>query len=255
MGSMLSAIVVCRDRVAYLRRCLTSLLGQSAELGREYEIVVVEQGRAGEAVAGLPLTYVQLPYGAAVSRAWMCNVGARRAAGEWLYQIDCDMILERDAIRKAAAEAGSGRLGPRFYATTGLRDLGQRETEATQADHSLIPDWTWGEPHGHDGGAGNPVLFPADYYAWLGGYDEAFAGHGCQDLDMIERTRATGGLLATLPLAAWHQWHGPTPKRTAVASNWRRYRAMRRRMRSNPDLAVRNGGRWGNTDAPNGSVL
>lgn len=253
---MLSAIVVCRDRTAYLKRCLTSLLDQSAELGREYEIVVAEQGRAGEAlVAGLPLTYVQLPYGSAVSRAWMCNAGAYRAKGEWLYQIDCDMIMERDAVCKAAAEAGAGRLGDRFYATTRLRDLGPQETEATQADNSLVPDEAWGEPHGHDGGAGNPILFPSGYYSWLGGYDEAFRGHGCQDLDMIERVKASGGRLATLPVLAWHQWHGATPKRTASEANWRRYRRLRRRMRSDPGLAIRNGGRWGDSRGPNGAPL
>jgi len=250
---MLSAIVICRDRSGYTARCLASLMGQTAGLGHDFEIVVVEQGSASLSLAsGLPATYIGLPYGDTVNRAWLCNVGARTARGEWLYQIDCDMILERDAIHKILAWVPGAK--ERFYATTGLRDLSEAETAAAQADHSLEPDASWGVPHGHDGGAGNPILFPADFYAELGGYDEAFRGHGCQDLDMLERVKVAGGRLTTLPVAAWHQWHGATPKRTAVLPNWRRYRKMRRRMRRDPELAVRNGGRWGLQDTNGGNL-
>lgn len=247
---MLSAIVICRDRTKHAARCLSSLTDQTAELGRDFEVVVVEQGSANRTLASsLPVTYVGLPYGETVNRAWLCNVGAKSARGEWLYQIDCDMILERDAVREAlmwAAEAPS-----RFYATTCLRALSEAETAAAQEDHSRKPDDTWGTPYP---AAGNPILFPATFYAELGGYDEAFRGHGCQDLDMTERVKVSGGELMTLPVLAWHQWHGPTPKRTAIVSNWRRYRRMRRKMRRNPRLAVRNNGQWGLRDTDGGSL-
>jgi len=107
---MLSAIVICRDRSGYTARCLASLTSQSAGLGHDFEIVVVEQGSASLGLAsGLPVTYIGLPYGDTINRAWLCNVGARAAKGEWLYQVDCDMILERDAIRKILTWAGGGR--------------------------------------------------------------------------------------------------------------------------------------------------
>jgi len=250
---MLSAIVISRDRPEYVARCLAALVGQTAKLGKDFEIVVVEQGEASKELAsGMPVMYVGLPYGEVVNRAWLCNVGARASSGEWLYQIDCDMILEREAVRKAIDWASGA--APRFYAMTRLRDLSEEETRAAQANYRRELDSGCGAPHEHGGGAGNPILFPAKFFAELGGYDEAFRGHGCQDLDMIERVRVAGGEVTAMPVRAWHQWHGHTPKRTAVLPNWRRYRKMRRQMRRNPALAVRNGGQWGLCDTDGGSL-
>jgi hypothetical protein len=170
---IISAVVICRDRVQYVARCLSALMTQTAKAGEDFEIVLVEQGRASRRLAGgLPATYVELPYGDHVDVPWLSNVGARIAKGQYIYNVECDMILEPSAIRKVLS-AIRENTDPR---TTGCfggwrRSLSREETTALQRDRSLMPDETWGQAWSSD----MPVLFAAEYYAWLGGYDERFS--------------------------------------------------------------------------------
>lgn len=241
---MISAIVTCRDRPRHVERCLSALMAQTAKLGEDFEIILVEQGRASRRLAELfPVTYIGLPYGRDINVPWLCNVGARRASGQYIYNVECDLILESDAIRKVLDIVRGGAIGQRTAGRFGpcRRSLSEEETAALQNDHSLTPDETWGRAWGSE----MPILFSMEYYAWLGGYDESFC-YGYHDNDMIERVRATGSTLA-LPAMAWHQWHKPVEWST-FQQNYRMFQRMRRAVRHNPAAAVRNGGRWGLLD-------
>ncbi len=242
----ISIVVVCRDRQMYVATCLRHLLRQTVPVGPELEIILVEQGdSSGPAASGLPIQYVSLPYLRTINKPWMCNVGTRKCRHRWVYHVDCDTVLADNAVERIRGEIAAGFIGKKAYTTTKLRFLDEAETTILQSDADATPEKTWGAVHS----SGNPILFSVEYYSWLGGYDEAFWGHDVADLDMIERVYRTDGVIYELPVQGWHQYHGKSPSRTANTSNWRRHRRLRRRMRRDPSLAVRNGGMWGMEDA------
>lgn len=242
----ISVVVVCRDRQAYVSTCLRHLLRQTVSVGPDLEIILVEQGDSSEAMASnLPVRYASLPYLRTINKPWMCNVGTRMCSHQWVYHVDCDTVLAENAIERIRGEIAAGFIDMKAYTTTKLRFLDEAETTVLQSDPASVPTKLWGAVHS----SGNPILFSVEYYSWLGGYDEAFWGHDVADLDMIERVYCTGGAVYELPVQGWHQFHGASPSRTANIGNWRRHRRMRRRMRRNPSLAVRNGGMWGMEDA------
>ena len=237
-----SVIVICRDRVPHVSRCVASLLAQEGvSLGFDYEIIVVEQGNGNRKIlAGLPVRHIVLPYGRTTSMAWLRNVGTRRARFDWLYHMDCDMILRNRTVSKLRNQIGDELSAvPRVYGMTRRWGLTEKQTRQVQADPAL--PIRFGKYLTH----GNPVLFHRPYLEWLGGYDERFWGHGCEDLDMMARVERTGGVCVHLRLYAWHQWHGESPVRTANRANWKLYRTLRRKMRSDPALAIRNPDGWG----------
>lgn len=242
----ISVVVVCRDRPRYVATCLRHLLKQTVPVGMELEIILVEQGDSSEPEASrLPVQYVSLPHLHAINKPWMCNVGTRRCSHRWVYHVDCDTVLADNAIERIRGEIAAGFIDRKAYTTTKLRFLDESETEMLQSDPTATPEKTWGTVHS----SGNPILFSVEYYSWLGGYDEAFWGHDIADLDMIERVYISGGTIYELPVQGWHQYHGVSPSRTANTGNWRRHRRLRRRMRKDPSLAVRNGAAWGMEDA------
>ena len=114
-----SVIVICRDRVPHVSRCIASLLAQEGvSLDSDYEIIVVEQGNGNRKIlADLPVRHIVLPYGRTTSMAWLRNVGTRRARFDWLYHMDCDMSMSNRTVSKppnpvgAVAPAGCCRGG------------------------------------------------------------------------------------------------------------------------------------------------
>jgi len=241
----ISVVVVCRDRRKYVATCLNHLLRQTTRIGLDFEIILVEQGKSSEGeVSGLPINYVSLPYLHTINKPWMCNVGTRKCLYQWVYHVDCDTVLAIDAIERIQDEIAAGFIDNKVYATTKLRFLDEAETSVLQFDPNSTPEKTWGAVHS----SGNPILFSVEYYSWLGGYDESFWGHDIADLDMIERVYRTDGVTYELPVQGWHQCHGASPSRTANPDNWRRHRRLRRRMRRDSSLAIRNNGRWGLED-------
>ncbi len=242
----ISVVVVCRDRRRHVATCLRHLLSQTVPPGPDLEIILVEQGDSSEMEThGLPVRYVSLPYLLTINKPWMCNVGTRKCRHRWVYHVDCDTVLAENAVERIRGEIAAGFIDKKAYTTTKLRFLNETETEILQSDMTAVPEKTWGVVHS----SGNPILFSVEYYSWLGGYDEAFWGHGCEDLDMIERVCRSGGVIYELPVQGWHQHHAASPSRTGNTDNWRRHRRHRRRMRKNPSLAVRNGDTWGMEDA------
>ena len=237
-----SVIVICRDRVPHVSRCVASMLAQGGvSLGSDYEIIVVEQGESNrKALENIPVRHIVLPYGGTTSMALLRNVGTKKAKFDWLYHVDCDMILGNRVVAKLREQIVNELSAiPRVYGMTRRWGLTEEQTRQVQADPSL--QIRFGKYLTH----GNPVLFHRRYLEWLGGYDERFWGHGCEDLDMIARVERTGGACVHLRLNAWHQWHGSSPVRTANRANWKLYRTLRRKMRSDPALAVRNHNGWG----------
>lgn len=98
----LSVVVPVYNVEAYLPACLDSLLEQGmSEL--EYEIICVDDGstdRSGEIVEEYARQYRQIAVihrengGPSTAR----NIGIRAASGEYLYFIDSDDVLERNAL-------------------------------------------------------------------------------------------------------------------------------------------------------------
>jgi len=83
---------------------------QSAKLGEDFEVVLVEQGAASRRLAErFPVTYIGLPYDN-INVPWMCNVGVRNAMGQYIYNVECDLIFEPDAIMKILGVIRAGAM-------------------------------------------------------------------------------------------------------------------------------------------------
>jgi len=98
-----SVVVVSRNRVAELRRCLESIEGAK---GREtYQLIVVDNG-SSDGAAHLDdefpkVQWIRLPKNFGLTKAW--NLGWRAADAEYVLFLHDDTRLEPDAIASLAA--------------------------------------------------------------------------------------------------------------------------------------------------------
>lgn len=109
-----SVIVNVYNRAAWLKVCLGALLHQ---LVRPDEVVVADDGSSPEQTAAVKAFLADYPiphdyafqqdrgFRAAAAR----NMGIRRATGEYLLLIDCDIVLLPDALARHLERARPGR--------------------------------------------------------------------------------------------------------------------------------------------------
>lgn len=123
-----TAVVPCRNEARGVEAAVSSLLAQDLPGLR----VVAVDDRSSDATGAIldrlaaADPRLEVVHVAALPQGWLgknhaCAVGARRAAGEWLLFTDGDVVLARDAVRRAVAVARARGLGhlslvPRFVA-------------------------------------------------------------------------------------------------------------------------------------------
>lgn len=207
-----------------LFHCLEMLTRQSHP---PHEVCVISDGaHRSEFVyqhyrTRLPLHYHHRPNDARV--AYSRNLGARLATGEYLVFIDCDMLLNPDAL---AAYAEHFRTHPNTYITGYMGYINSfvapsaflPERQVNYLDVRFIdytpthlqptpylahyPQWyTLGANFG----------LPAALFHQIGGQNELFQGWGGEDLEFGERLRRQGAHFA-LSVGVWgeHQIHQKT---------------------------------------------
>jgi GT2 family glycosyltransferase len=191
----LSVIVPTHQRRASLERALRSLTAQSLE-PHEYEIIVAIDGSTDgtrELVAAMErVRSVWQPRG---GRASACNAGLRLASAPIVVLLDDDM------------EATPGFLAAHLAVHDGAPGLGVVGAVPirTDASSTAVTRYIAGKFNGHLGNLAAPgyVFGLRDFYsgnfsvareamAAVGGFDEAFAVYGNEDLDLSLRLRAIG---------------------------------------------------------------
>jgi GT2 family glycosyltransferase len=190
-----SVIVPTHQRRASLERALRSLTAQSLE-PHEYEIIVAIDGSTDgtrELVAAMGrVRSVWQPRG---GRASACNAGLRLASAPIVVLLDDDM------------EATPGFLAAHLAAHDGAPGLGVVGAVPirTDASSTAVTRYIAGKFNGHLGNLAKPgyMFGLRDFYsgnfsvareamAAVGGFDEAFAVYGNEDLDLSLRLRAIG---------------------------------------------------------------
>jgi glycosyltransferase involved in cell wall biosynthesis len=132
----LTVIVPARNEEDCLGACLKSLANQSEEifeLGREWELIVVDDGssdRTGEIARGVGgVTVMQA---GKLESGWTGKnnavwTAAQRARGRWLLFTDADTVHEPGALRRAIHEAERHKAGMLSYSPRQIvRGLAQR---------------------------------------------------------------------------------------------------------------------------------
>jgi len=209
---MISFIIPVRDDAEHLDRCLRSIHVSAA--GVSHEVIVVDNGskddsagvarRAGARVLMLPGLRV----------AALRNAGAAEATGDALAFIDADHEIAEPWVR------------------TGLALLDDPTTLAVGAQYQAPAEGTWVQRtydrlRNHQTGtqpvgwlpSGN-LLVRREAFARIGGFDASL--ETCEDVDLCQRLRQTGGiLLASDEMASVHRGDPRTLKALFMGELWR----------------------------------
>jgi glycosyltransferase involved in cell wall biosynthesis len=136
----LTVIVPARNEEDCIDACLESLVNQSDdifELGRDWELVVVDDGstdrtaeiaRSFAGVTVLKATKLEPGWTGKVNAIW---TAARKARGRWLLFIDADTLHEPGDLRRALHEAARHKVGVLSYSP--------RQVVSGLAQRSLMP--------------------------------------------------------------------------------------------------------------------
>jgi glycosyltransferase involved in cell wall biosynthesis len=132
----LTVIVPARNEEDCLGECLRSLVSQSEEifeLGRDWELVVVDDGSTdGTAQAARSFAGVTVIEAGKLERGWTGKANAiwtaaKRARGRWLLFTDADTVHEPGGLRRAIHEATKHKVGMLSYSPKQLASgLAQR---------------------------------------------------------------------------------------------------------------------------------
>ena len=215
---MVDVVVVSYNSRDRLRACVAPLL----DLPDMHVIVVDNASPDGslEAVAGLPITAIQLPRNGGFSHG--VNAGWRAGSAPYVLLLNPDARIGRDAVdalvRVLEEEPGVGAVAPRILDDGGSLDYSQRRFPRLRSTyarafflHRLFPMAPWTDELVRDERAyavrGNPdwvsgacILLRRSVLADLGGLDEGFFMY-VEDVDLCRRLWAAGHELAFEPAA------------------------------------------------------
>lgn len=190
-----SVIVPTYDRPDALGCCLTALASQDYPRER-FEVIVVDDGsevsprpQVEEASAGLTIRILeQANAGPARAR----NRGARQARGKYLAFTDDDCRPTPSWLRElgaALARAPGAIAGGRIVNAlpeNPYSSASQMIADVVYAHYNNDPD------HARFFSSNNFAIAAADYRS-LGGFDERFTILACEDRELCDRWRASGG--------------------------------------------------------------
>lgn len=202
-----SVIIPFRDRLELLRTCLASLrLTDYAEL----DVVLVDNGSAAPAMGRYLRRVTERGLATVIARpgafnfSWLCNEGARQAAGEWLLFLNNDTeVIDPAWLRhllRLGGAANVGAVGATLLFPDGtLQHAGawpRGDGRWVHAHKGARPGAAWPAGAAGDGRAVPAVtaaclLIRRGLFASLGGFDERLAVAG-NDVELCRRVRGRG---------------------------------------------------------------
>lgn len=102
--SLVSVIVPTRNSAAMLRDCLESIREQTYP---HIELIVVDRDSTDETKA-IAAEFTDSVYNYGPERSAQVNYGVTQAAGEYVYKVDSDFILEPTVVAECVARAAEG---------------------------------------------------------------------------------------------------------------------------------------------------
>ena len=204
-----SIVIVTYGQRALTEACLRSLdRALGPELGRSFEIVVVDNDSPDDTVAMLSTwadRVTVLAQAANRNFAGGCNIGARASRGEILIFLNNDTIVGAGVLEglvETVREPGVGAAGLRLlYPDGGLQHAGfllvvNPNESAIPLPGHLLYRHDGDHPAGRatyelDAVTGACLAVGRDVFDEVGGFDEGFV-NGCEDVDLCFKVRATG---------------------------------------------------------------
>jgi GT2 family glycosyltransferase len=236
----LSVCIVNWNCRAALRDCLRSLEEQG--IGLEYEIIVVDNASTDGAadLVARRFPHVRLVRNATnVGFARANNQAARLARGKYLFFLNNDTIVPREALRRLTAYLQAHpdviMLGPRLRDPRGKLQMSHRRrpTPRTFLHRTLLFRRLGLGREGYEqyrrrapgqGRAldvdilmGAAILMPRQPFLYLGGWDEDFT-FGGEDMELCHRARRLGRIVYWPEVEITHLGSASSKQHTAFAS-------------------------------------
>lgn len=236
-----------------LSRCLVSIRKQEHIPKEKVEVILVHIGRKEEDLGGIvelakahdalllsgTKSYSVFPLSLAK------NAGARVASNDLLFFVDCDMLLDPEAIARCVRQEASFCTIWALYLSEKQEFVSYKNSEAFRlCVRSLKEKGAKLSTVGYGGG----LLVPRELFEHIGGYDEVYdQGWGAEDNDIVDRLyrvrKEQGFAMYSLSVGesvvSAHLWHKTRHTRTAgTQRNRERYDTLM--------TNIRNPGGWGN---------
>lgn len=194
---LLSVVIPTMNKVDLLRQTLPAVLTQDPGPGRNFEVVVVDDGSTDDtasylqSLAAEPLLRPVTP-GVNVGRARARNYGVAQARGQWVLFLDDDIVAPEGLLRAhldlLESHPGWGTIG---YAVTDpiLIDA----PHFHYMDSRGVARLAAGSAPGRYFVTQNAAV-PRAAFQKVGGFDEGFAGYGFEDMEVAFRLEDQAGV-------------------------------------------------------------
>ncbi|MEW6077212.1 MAG: glycosyltransferase family 2 protein [Thermodesulfobacteriota bacterium] len=247
-----SVIIVNYNAGARLTACVASVLDTSAA----DEIIVVDNASGDGSLDGLVSAHgsrkeVRIIRNAAnLGFARACNIGARKAGGEYLFFLNPDGVVEGGTIPALVSALESrpdaGMAGARLLNPDGTEQAGGRRHMPTPwrafvrlsglyrfkdhypdifADFLRHQEETPDEPMEVEAVSGACLMVPRRIIDTVGGFDESYFLH-VEDLDWCMRIRRQGRKVLFVPAARVFHSKGGCSHRRPVFVEWHKHRGL-----------------------------
>ncbi len=244
------SVVIVNYKVPHLlRECLLSLRASRFDGGVELIVVDNNSGDRSHAMveSEFPeVTWIGLKSNIGFGKA--CNVGARRARGDYVLLLNPDTVIGEETLAASVAfmreNPSAGILGPKtlnpdgtlqvscrrgfptplvaFYRMVGLSKLFPHSKRFGRYNLTYMdPDM----PAVVDAVSGSFMLLPRTVYTEVGGFDERFFMYG-EDLDLCRRVQEHGYEVWYYPRTQIVHFKGKSSSKRPVRSQAAFYEAM-----------------------------
>ena len=104
MESLISVIVPTKNSEKFLEECLASIKNQTY---RNIELIVVDNNSVDQ-TKEVAKKFTDKVFNFGPERSAQVNFGVRQAAGEYVYKVDSDFVLEREVVQQCVERVNSG---------------------------------------------------------------------------------------------------------------------------------------------------
>jgi len=182
----LSIVIPVRNRYAQLKHCLRTLSSDYQETMDDVEVIVVDYGGTDgiqRLVESYGFKYVYTHNQGMFCKTHALNIGLKVSTGEYVANIDADMILQSNFIAVLLREAAEDK-----FVLCRCWHLPKMDIDDNFEYFDLKSKCTFG----HKEGIGACQMASRSVWLDLNGQDESIVGWGSEDWDVVHRMRLKG---------------------------------------------------------------
>jgi GT2 family glycosyltransferase len=240
-GGKVSIIVLMHNNVAMTKSCLEHLARAVSDIDHEVILLDNASTESTEPVQVFERRFRQFQFIRSAENMTYSkanNLGAGKAAGEWLLFLNNDVMVDRDSIGELVTplheDAGIGATGAK------LMFPGRKKVQHAGIGHML-----WGIPVNYGAGAspfdsrvteyremfavtGAMLCLPHKVFQQVGGFDESYCW-GLEDVDLCLKVRTANLRVFFVPEATGIHYESFTLKTNNVCDPSNNYRIYRQK--------------------------